>query len=95
MDQDREEWLAEKLAAFEKWAEEVDTADLKPAPLESMGAVAAWINQHEEINEALARAVADARTRGVTWSQIGALLGVSKQAAHRKYGTKSPAQLPS
>lgn len=92
MDQDREEWLAEKLAALEKWAEEVDPADLKPAPLESMGVVAAWINQQEGVNEALARAVADARTRGVTWSQIGEMLGVSKQAARQKYGTRVAAQ---
>ncbi|WP_419848828.1 hypothetical protein [Candidatus Poriferisocius sp.] len=92
MDQDREEWLAEKLAAFEKWADEVDPADLKPAPLESMGVVAAWTNQQEGVNEALARAVTDARTRGVTWSQIGEMLGVSKQAARQKYGTRVAAQ---
>lgn len=92
MSQDREQWLAEKLTALEKWAEEVDPADLKPAPLESMGAVAAWINQQEGVNEALARAVADARTRGVTWSQIGEMLGVSKQAARQKYGTRVAAQ---
>lgn len=44
MDQDREEWQAEKLAALEKWADEVDPADLKRAPLESMGVVAAYIH---------------------------------------------------
>ena len=95
MDQDREEWLAEKLAAFEKWADEVDPADLKPAPLESMGVVAAWMNQQEGINKALARAVADARSRGVTWSQIGEILQVSEQAARQKYGSLTPAQSPS
>lgn len=95
MDQDREEWLAEKLAAYEKWAEEVDPADLKPAPLELIGVVAAWINQQEGINEALARAVADARARGVTWSQIGEILRVSEQAARQKYGALTPAQSPS
>ena len=95
MDQDREEWLAEKLAALEKWADEVNPADLKPAPLELIGVVAAWINQQEGINEALARAVADARTRGVTWSQIGEILGISEQAARQKYGALTPAQSPS
>ena len=95
MDQDREEWLAEKLAALEKWADEVDPADLKPAPLESMGVVAAWINQQEGINEALVRAVAEARARGVTWSQIGEILQVSEQAARQKYGALTPAQSPS
>ena len=95
MDQDREKWLAEKLAAYEKWADEVDPADLKPAPLESFPVIAEWINQFEEVNEALARAVADARSRGLSWSQIGKLLGVSGQEAREKYGTRVPAQLPS
>lgn len=95
MDKDSEEWLAEKLAAYEKWAEEVDPADLKPAPLESLGVIGKWINQFEEVNEALARAVADARSRGLTWSQIGDLLGVSGKEARDKYGTRVPARIPS
>lgn len=95
MGQDQDKQLEEKLAAFEKWSEKVEPEDLKPAPLESMGTIAALIDQQEEINQALARAVADARNRGRTWSEIGALLGVSKQAAHRKYGAKDPAKSPS
>ncbi len=95
MDKDREEWLAEKLAAFEKWADEVDPEDIKPAPLESFAVTAKWINQFEEVNEALAQAVADARSRGLSWSQIGEILGVSGQEARQKYGTRVPAQTPS
>ncbi len=95
MDKEREEYLAEKLAAFEKWADEVDPADLKPAPLESFAVTAQWINQFEEVNEALAQAVADARSRGLTWSQIGDILGVSKQEARQKYGTRVAAQAAS
>lgn len=95
MNKEREEYLAEKLAAFEKWAEEVDPADLKPAPLESIAAIARWINQFDEVNEALAQAVADARSRGLTWNQIGELLGVSGEEARKKYGARVPAQLPS
>lgn len=95
MDKDREEFLAEKLAALERWADEVNPEDLKPAPLEAMGAIAKWINQFDEINEALAGAVADARSRGLTWSQIGELLGVSGEEARKKYGSRVPAQTPS
>ena len=95
MDHDREEWLAEKLAAYEKWADEVDPADLKPAPLESFPVIAEWINQFDHVNEALAQAVADARSRGLTWSQIGDLLGVSGEEARMKYGARVPAQTPS
>ena len=94
-DKEHEEYLAEKLAAFEKWAEEVDPADLKPAPLESFARTAQWINQFEEVNEALARAVADARSRGLSWPQIGEILGVSGREARQKYGTRVPAQATS
>lgn len=92
MERDREEWLAEKLAAYEKWADEVDPADLKPAPLESMGVIAKWINQFDHVNEALAQAVADAHSRGLTWPQIGELLGASGEEARKKYGSRVPAQ---
>lgn len=95
MDKDREEFLAEKLAALERWADQVKPEDLKPVPLESMGAMAKWINQFDHVNEALARAVADARSRGLTWSQIGELLGVSEEAARQKYGARTPAQTAS
>ena len=38
----------------------------------------------------LARAVADARAAGESWTVIGAALGVSKQAAHKRFGHSSP-----
>ena len=95
MDKDREEFLAEKLVALERWADQVKPEDLKPVPLEAMGAMAKWINQFDHVNEALARAVADAHSRGLAWSQIGELLGVSGQEAQEKYGTRVPAQTPS
>ena len=91
MDKDREEFLAKKLIALEKWAEEVDPADLKPAPLETFAVTARWISQFDEINEALAEAVADARSRGHTWSHIGEQLGVSEQEARQKYESRVPA----
>lgn len=92
LDKERKEYLAEKLAALEKWADEVDPADLKPAPLESFAVTAKWINQFDELNESVARAVADAHSRGLTWSQIGDLLGVSGEEARKKYGARVPAQ---
>ena len=91
MNQAREEKLDQKLAAFERWAEEVDPEQLEPAPLESLGAIAFLVNQQQQINKALEEAVAEARARGRTWSEIGALLGVSKQAAQQKYGIKAAA----
>lgn len=88
-----DEYLAEKLAALEKWADEVKPEDLKPAPLEAMGAIAKWINQYDEVNEALAETIADARSRGLTWAQIGDLLGVSGEQAREKYGSRVSVQV--
>lgn len=36
----------------------------------------------------LAQAVAAARNAGYSWAQIGAVLGISKQSAHQRYGPK-------
>ncbi len=95
MDKEREEYLAEKLAAFEKWADEVKPEDLKPATLEQMGGMAKWINQFEHVSEALVTAVAEAMSRGLTWADVGELLGVSAEAARKKYGSRVSAQTAS
>ncbi len=95
MDKEREAYLAEKLAAFEKWADEVKPEDLKSAPLEAYAPTAKWINQFDEVNEALATAVAEAMSRGLTWADIGELLGVSAEAARAKYGSRVAAQIAS
>ncbi len=95
MDKEREAYLAEKLAAFEKWADEVKPEDLKPVPLEAMGVMAKWINQFDHVNEAFAGAVAEAMSRGLSWSDIGELLGVSAEAARAKYGSRVAAQIAS
>lgn len=41
-----------------------------------------------EMEAAIAAAVATAREHGAPWSAIGAELGVSKQAAHERYGSR-------
>ncbi len=95
MDKEREAYLAEKLVEYEKWAENVKPEDLKPATLEQMGGMAKWINQFDEVNECLARGVADALARGLTWADVGELLGVSAEAARAKYGSHVAAQIAS
>lgn len=36
--------------------------------------------------------VADARAAGASWSDIAAKLGVTRQAAHKRFGTKKPSK---
>jgi hypothetical protein len=42
--------------------------------------------QRDHVETELTAAVRAARRANRCWSEIGAMLGVSKQAAHRKYG---------
>ena len=82
----REKRLAEKLAAFEKWADEVDPADLKWLDSSSLKAVGRLAEQRDEIENELAQAVAAARADDWSWAMIGIMLGVTRQAAQQRYG---------
>lgn len=49
-------------------------------------ALAATAGLRTEVARVEAVAVRRARTQGLSWAQIAAALGVSRQAVHRKYG---------
>ena len=49
-------------------------------------ALAAFAELHREINRTEAVVVRRARTKGASWAQIAGVLGVSRQAVHKKYG---------
>ena len=76
---------ADRAEALEKWADEVDSADLKVADTEALRSIAELAEQRNEVDEDLTQAVRSARRAKRSWSEIGAMLGVSKQAAQRKY----------
>lgn len=77
---------AERARALEEWAEGVAATDLNVADTKALRAIAELADQRAEIDDALEAAVDAARRANRTWSEIGAMLGVSKQAAQRKYG---------
>jgi hypothetical protein len=52
-------------------------------PAVGLGAVASLRNLLESLEELQ---VENARSRGWSWQQIAAVLGVSKQAVHKKHG---------
>ncbi len=81
----------ERAVAVEQWADRVEPEMLKEADQETLRAIAALVDLRNQTDEDLAAAVASARELGCTWSEIGAVLGVSKQAVQRKYGATAPA----
>ena len=77
---------AERAAALERWADSIDSEDLTTADTESLRVIAELAERRDEIDDELLEAVRAARRANRSWSEIGAMLGVSKQAAQRKYG---------
>lgn len=79
---------AQRAKALEEWAERVESSDLKEADTEALRTIAELAEQRDEVEAELTEAVRSARQAHRTWSEIGTMLGVSKQAAQRKYASK-------
>jgi hypothetical protein len=82
---------AEQAAALERWADQVEPDDLRVADTDALRAIAELVDQRHHVDTEIARAVRSARAAHRSWSEIGTMLGVSKQAAQRKYGDKASA----
>jgi hypothetical protein len=76
---------AARAKAIEAWADKVEPEDLVVADTESLRAIAELTERRGELDAALLEAIRAARRSDRSWSEIGAMLGVSKQAAQRKY----------
>ncbi len=79
---------AERAVALEQWANDIDADDLVEADTRALRVIAELVEQRDEVDTALLDAIRDAREADRSWSEIGAMLGVSKQAAQRKYAAK-------
>jgi predicted AAA+ superfamily ATPase len=79
---------AEQAKALEEWAERIESSDLEEADTEALRTIAELAERREVVEEELTDAVRSARQAHRSWSEIGTMLGVSKQAAQRKYGSK-------
>lgn len=79
---------AERAEALEEWAERVESSDLKRVDTEALRTIGELAERREEVEAELTEAVRSARQAERSWSEIGTMLGVSKQAAQRKYGSK-------
>lgn len=79
-------WWDERAEAFEAWADRVSPADLEPANTSALQVITKLTDLRKEIEAAILDAVREARRASHTWSEIGTMLGVTKQAAQHKYG---------
>ena len=67
------------------WADRVKQADLVEIDSDELKAIAQFAARRDLLEDALIEAVRAARQSGRSWSEIGTMLGVSKQAAQKKY----------
>lgn len=79
---------AQRAAALERWADDIDADDLVAADTAALRTIAELAEQRDGVEAALLDAIRNARQADRSWSEIGAMLGVSKQAAQRKYAAK-------
>jgi hypothetical protein len=79
---------ARQADALERWADKVDANDLVETNTAALRTIAELVMQRDDVDTALLDAIREARVADRSWSEIGAMLGVSKQAAQRKYAPK-------
>ena len=75
----------DRAKALEDWADKVDPSDLRIADTDALRSIAGLVARRNDVDEELNAAVRSAREARRSWSEIGAMLGVSEQAAQRKY----------
>ncbi len=81
---------AKRAAALEAWAASVDENDLVIADTDALKAIAEFADRRDRVEASLTEAVRAARQAGRSWSEIGTMLGVSKQAMVAHWPSGSP-----
>ena len=91
-----DEMTSDEFAAeLEEWADSVDPADLEPIDVTCLHRIAALAERRgaaktaaAAVEDEIAAAVQEARAVGHGWGVIGLYLGVSRQAAHKRYANR-------
>ena len=80
--------LEQAVADTEAWLDTLDPEALASPDSDGadLRAIAEALHAVAAVNLALADQIATARANGRTWTQIGTVLGVSKQAARERFG---------
>ena len=66
---------AQRATALERWADEVEPADLVEANTAALRTIAELVEQRDDVDNALLDAIRNARDANRSWSEIGAMLG--------------------
>lgn len=82
---------AASAAALERWADGVQPDALVETDTTVLRHLGELAEQRARLESDLRAAVLAARRADRSWFEIGAMLGVSKQAAQRKYGRAASA----
>jgi hypothetical protein len=82
------EQLEQAVAEFDQWASDLDPDDPNVVVREAsdLRAVGLALGDVAAAEQNLGEAVAAARANGRSWARIAMVLGVSKQAAMRRFG---------
>lgn len=72
----------------EEWLDTLDPATTPAKDARHLREIGQALTNLEDAERALEKAIADARAAGDSWTAIGAVLGTSRQAAHRKFAPK-------
>lgn len=73
------------------WLDGLDADDLEPSVPAELAAVAFARHRIAVAERELADAVAKARAAGHSWAAVGRTLGVTRQAAHDRFGRPTAA----
>lgn len=77
-----------KTSSVEKWLDSIDPASNPGRSGRHLSAIGAALTARENAERDLQDAIREAHAAGDSWEAIGAVLGTSRQAAHRKYSQK-------
>jgi DNA invertase Pin-like site-specific DNA recombinase len=83
--------LEQAAAEAEAWLNSLDPATEPADDIRDLRAITAAVDAITEDQAHLTEAVATARRNGRSWSMIARALGVSKQAAQKRYGAHANA----
>jgi hypothetical protein len=80
---------SDRAAEFENWLDQLDPATTPAEDIADLRAVAEAVSDRDAAEQQVRAAVDAARANGRSWARIGIALGVSRQAAHERYGMAS------